>query len=57
MPVRKIVTALLGLMGLAYFLQGIGVLTAFPSFMVNDIRWAGIGALTVAAALWLWGRD
>jgi hypothetical protein len=57
MPVRKIVAALLGLMGLAYFLQGIGVLTAFPSFMVNDIRWAGIGALTVAAALWLWGRN
>lgn len=57
MDVRRIIAALVGLTGLAWFLQGIGVLTVFPSFMVSDIRWAVIGAMMLAVALWLWRRD
>ena len=57
MSTQKVMAILLGLAGVAWFLQGIGVLTVFPSFMVNDVRWAAIGALTAAAALWLWRRS
>ncbi len=57
MSMQKVMAILLGLAGVAWFLQGIGVLTVFPSFMVNDVRWAAIGALTAAAALWLWRRS
>jgi hypothetical protein len=51
---RKIVSVLLALMGLVYFAQGTGLFTAVQSFMNNNITWAIVGIVLVAAALLLW---
>ena len=42
-----VIGILLILSGSAWFLQGIGVLTAFKSFMVNNPLWVVIGAVFV----------
>ena len=54
MMLRKLISAGLALFGFVFFLQGIGVLLAFESFMNNDLRWAviGIGLMGMGAILW-----
>lgn len=53
---RKIVSLVLGLMGLIYFAQGSGIFTVYPSVMNNDVRWAVVGVALLAVALLLWPR-
>ena len=50
-PAIPIIGVLLILSGGPWFLQGIGVLTAFKSFMVGNPLWAVIGAVFVIAGV------
>jgi hypothetical protein len=58
MLARRIIGAVLAVAGTVWFLQGIGVLTAGDSFMINDRKWVLIGAVTaiVGIALFFWKK-
>lgn len=55
--VRYIISGVLVLMGIVWFLQGVGVLPG--SFMTDDIRWAVAGILSsaIGVGLWRYSRD
>ena len=46
-----ILGVLLILAGTGWFLQGVGILTSFKSFMVGNPLWAVIGAVFVAGGV------
>jgi hypothetical protein len=47
----------LGLMGLVYLLQGLGLTASlYPSFMDNDLRWSLVGIAEMIIAMFLWQR-
>ena len=48
-PLRLLVAGALGLAGLGWLLQGLGILTSVRSFMVGDPMWAVIGGACVVA--------
>jgi len=56
MPWRQILAIMIGLGGVVFFAQGIGIFTSYPSFMNNDLRWAVIGVVMFIAALLIWPR-
>jgi hypothetical protein len=49
----RVVAAVLVLVGLVWIGQGIGLLRG-TSFMIDDVRWALIGAACVAGGVWWW---
>ncbi len=51
MIVRRVVGVIVGLVGLVWLLQGIGVLGG--SFMSGSSTWAAIGLVMVLAGAWL----
>jgi hypothetical protein len=51
----RVIAAVLVLVGLVWIGQGTGLLRG-SSFMVDDIRWALIGAACVAGGVWSWWR-
>lgn len=55
--VRYVISGVLVLIGIVWFLQGVGVLPG--SFMTDDIRWAiaGIVSVAVGVGLWRYSRD
>ena len=55
--VRELLALLLALAGLVFIGQGLGLIRG-RSFMVDDIRWAWVGAAMVVVAVGLvaWGR-
>ena len=56
MMLRKLMSAGLALLGFVFFLQGIGLLVAFESFMNNDLRWAVIGIAMMILGAIFWPR-
>ncbi|MBW8012795.1 MAG: hypothetical protein FVQ83_16375 [Chloroflexi bacterium] len=54
---RNLLSGVLLLIGVVWFLQGVGVLPG--SFMTGDIRWAvaGIVSAAVGIGLWRYNRD
>ncbi len=56
MPWRKVLSGMVGLLGLIFFAQGTGLFTSYPSSMNNDLRWAVIGVAMFIAALLIWPR-
>ncbi len=48
----RVVTIIIGLIGLVWFGQGIGVIHG--SVMTNDSKWAIIGGIMVAVAVIVW---
>ena len=56
MMLRKMMSAGLALLGFVFFLQGIGLLVAFESFMNNDLRWAVIGIAMMIPGVIFWPR-
>ncbi len=57
MGTRKWVAIGLGLMGLIFLLQGLGLTASlYPSSMDNDIRWSLVGIVEMIIALFLWQR-
>ncbi len=54
MKLGKWVAIGLGLMGLVYFLQGLGLTGFVPSFMNHDMRWSlvGIGLIIISLLIW-----
>jgi hypothetical protein len=56
--ILMILGAILMAMGLVWILQGLGVLTAIPSFMVGRMVWTWYGAacMVVGAVVILWAR-
>lgn len=51
-PVVAVVVILVGLVWIG---QGLGILRG-SSFMVDDLRWAAIGAACVVGGAWWWLR-
>jgi hypothetical protein len=51
----RVIAAVLVLVGLVWIGQGVGLLRG-SSFMVDDVRWALIGAACVAGGAWWWWR-
>jgi len=51
----RVVAAVLVLVGLVWIGQGTGLLRG-SSFMVDDVRWALIGAACVVGGAWWWWR-
>lgn len=57
MSLLKLFAIGLGLMGLIFLLQGLGLTASlFPSYMDNDLRWSLVGIVAMIAALFLWQR-
>jgi hypothetical protein len=54
-----VVAVLVGLTGLVFIGQGLGIITG-GSVMVGDRTWAVIGAIMIVVAIWMarrtWGR-
>ncbi|MES2210225.1 MAG: hypothetical protein V4515_08575 [Chloroflexota bacterium] len=46
-PLRLVLAIAVGLTGLVWMLQGLGILTAGRSFMIGDPGWAAIGAVFI----------
>ncbi|MCW5874096.1 MAG: hypothetical protein KIS88_05570 [Anaerolineales bacterium] len=57
MSLLKLVAIALGLMGLVFLVQGLGLTASlFPSYMDNDLRWSLVGIVAMIAAVFLWQR-
>ena len=50
------VAVLVGLAGLVFIGQGLGIITGANSPMVGDRTWAVIGAVMIVAAVWIGRR-
>jgi hypothetical protein len=51
----RVLAVVLVLVGLVWIGQGTGLLRG-SSFMVDDVRWAVVGAACVAGGAWWWWR-
>jgi hypothetical protein len=51
----RVLAVVLVLVGLVWIGQGSGLLRG-SSFMVDDVRWAVVGAACVAGGAWWWWR-
>ena len=52
-PLRSVLAIAIVLTGLVWMLQGLGILTAGRSFMIDDPTWAVIGAAFVVLGIGL----
>ncbi len=52
-PLSMVVAVAVGLTGLIWVLQGLGILTSGKSFMVGDPKWVVIGVGFIVGGLWL----